>query len=131
MKLTRGHEPGAPSEVRDATFTGAVSSDPVIAGIDGVTVNTVMFPPGARTHWHRHDRGQLLFVTHGRGYVGTRAGEVDTIGPGDVVWFAPDEEHWHGAGPDTWMSHVAISLGGHAWLDELADDDFAAAIAGV
>jgi quercetin dioxygenase-like cupin family protein len=128
MKVTRGHEPGQASDERGPTFTGTVHADPVIQGIDGVTVNTVFFPPNARTHWHTHDRGQMLFVTHGRGFVGNRAAEVTEIGPGSVVWFEPDEEHWHGAGPDTYLTHTAISLGGHAWLDELSDADFRAAI---
>jgi quercetin dioxygenase-like cupin family protein len=129
MKVTHGHESAEPSDTRGPTFTGTVHADPVIKGIDGVTVNTVFFPPGARTHWHKHDRGQLLFITHGNGYVGDRAGNVTKIGPGDVVWFEPSEEHWHGAGPDTYMTHTAISLGGHEWLDELGDDEFTRVIA--
>jgi quercetin dioxygenase-like cupin family protein len=128
MKVTHGHESGEPSDERGPTFTGTVYADPVIKGIDGVTVNTVFFPPGARTHWHKHDLGQLLFVTHGGGFVGDRIGNVTKIAPGDVVWFEPNEEHWHGAGPDTYMTHTAISLGGHEWLDELGESDFVQAI---
>lgn len=131
MKVTHGHEQGQASDQRGPTFTGTVHADPVIQGIEGVTVATVFFPPNARTHWHRHERGQLLFVTHGAGFVGTRGGEVQPIGPGDVVWFEPGEEHWHGAGPDTYMTHTAVSLGGADWLDELVDEQFRAAIATV
>jgi quercetin dioxygenase-like cupin family protein len=130
MKVTHGHEPGVASDTRGPTFTGTVHADPVIQGI-GVTVNTVFFPPAARTYWHRHDDGQLLLVTHGGGYVGTRAGDVRAVGPGDAVWFEPGEEHWHGAGPDTWLTHTAISLGGHAWLDEVTDAQYDDAIASV
>lgn len=127
MKVTHGHEPGTPSETRGSTFTGTVHADPVITGI-GVTVNTVFFPPAARTHWHSHDDGQLLLITHGAGYVATRTGDARSVGPGDAVWFEPGEEHWHGAGPDTYLTHTAISLGGHDWLEAVSDGDYASAI---
>ena len=128
MKLNRGREPGAASEERDSTFTGTVWSDPVLRTDDGVTINTVIFPAGGRTHWHSHERGQILLVTHGCGYVQVRDGEGDWIGPGDVVHFPPGEEHWHGAGPESYMSHTAISLGATDWLDEVSADEYEASV---
>ena len=66
-------------------------------GRPGVIINTVFFLPGARTHWHRHEAGQILLVTHGRGLAVNETGDGGAIMPGDVVWFEPGERHWHGA----------------------------------
>ena len=129
MRVNRGRESGAPGELRGPTFTGDVWADPVLASADDVMVNTVLFTPGARTHWHRHERGQVLLVTHGRGYVQVRDGEGTWVGPGDAVWFPPGEQHWHGAGPDTWMAHNAISLGATEWLDPVTPQDYERSVA--
>jgi len=130
MKVTRGHEPGMASDRRGPTFTGEVWADPVMAGGGAPTINTVFFPPGARTHWHSHEQGQLLFVTHGQGRVQVRGGEGTVVGPGDVVWFPAGEVHWHGASPDSYLTHTAISLGETSWLDAVSDADYVAHEAG-
>ena len=71
----------------------------------------VHFTPGARTAWHSHDGGQTLYVTEGRGLVQARGQEIVELRPGDVV-FAPDgEEHWHGASPEHFMTHLSITEG--------------------
>ena len=124
MRVTRGREADKTSELRGPTFTGDVWAEPVLATGDGVTVNTVFFTPRARTHWHHHEHGQVLLVTHGRGYVQVRGGEGTWVRAGDTVWFPPGEEHWHGAGPETWMAHNAISLGATEWLDPVTDEDY-------
>jgi len=62
----------------------------------------------ARTAWHTHPLGQMLIVTSGRGRVQRWGGPIEEIRAGDVVWFEPDEKHWHGAAPDTAMTHIAI-----------------------
>ena len=92
-------------------FTGAVRinsrfqrSNP--ARIGGAIVT---FEPGARTAWHTHPLGQTLIVTSGRGWVQREGGPVEEIRPGDVVWFAPAEKHWHGATATTAMTHIAIA----------------------
>lgn len=126
MKINRGRE-GAPSELRTATFTGEVWGDPVVAGVDGVTINNVFFAPEGRTHWHTHDGPQILSVVAGRGYAYNRAGEGGEIGPGDVVYFPAGEEHWHGAAEDSFLLHTAITFGGHDWLDPVTDEDYAIA----
>lgn len=107
-----------------STFTGQVLADNVLRPTDGVVINSVLFTPGARTHWHRHERGQILHVTSGEGRVMTRAGETATIRAGDVVFFPPGEEHWHGASATSYMVHLAISLGTTEWLDEVADETY-------
>jgi quercetin dioxygenase-like cupin family protein len=68
----------------------------------------VRFTPGARTAWHKHPKGQTLYVTDGVGLVTRRGGETKEIRPGDIIYIEPNEEHWHGAAPDRFMSHVAM-----------------------
>lgn len=91
-------------------FTGSVFIDP-ISSMDGssrLSASLVHFTPGARTAWHTHPKGQILWVTQGVGLVGRRGGPVEVIRPGDRVFIAPDEDHWHGAMADRIMSHVAL-----------------------
>ena len=85
---------------RDPLFTAAAPSR-MMGG-------SVTFDAGARTVWHTHPVGQMLVITSGAGRVGSWGGPVRDVGPGDVVWFAPGEKHWHGAAPDVGMSHIAI-----------------------
>ncbi len=112
-------------------FTGTVRIDPLInppapARIGGATVT---FEPGARTGWHTHPLGQMLIVTAGCGRVQREGGEIEEIRPGDLVWFAPGEKHWHGAAPTTAMTHIAIAerLDGKAvdWLERVSDAQYA------
>src|SRR6185295_9526953 len=91
-------------------FTGAVFIDTLAAPADGtrISASSVHFTPGARTAWHTHPRGQTIFVLEGEGRCQRRDGEVEMIGPGDRVFFEPGEEHWHGAAPNRFMTHVAM-----------------------
>ena len=76
-----------------------------------LNVAAVHFTPGARSAWHSHEGGQTLYVTEGHGLVQARGQEIVELSPGDVI-FAPDgEEHWHGAGPDHFMTHLSITEG--------------------
>jgi quercetin dioxygenase-like cupin family protein len=127
MRIARGRAGGAASEERGPTFTGRVWADPVLGAQDGVTVANVFFEPGARTHWHTHELGQVLYVTHGEGFVRTRDGAGGRIAAGDVVHIGPGEDHWHGAAPASYLLHVAISLGEADWRDAVSDEDYAAA----
>ena len=124
MKINPGREPGTTSELRTATFTGDVWADPVLAPTDGVMVANVFFTPGARTHWHTHERGQFLVVTSGEGRARTRDGGGGKLTVGDVVWTPPGEEHWHGAAPGSYMLHTAISLGDADWLEPVTDEEY-------
>jgi quercetin dioxygenase-like cupin family protein len=126
MHVSHGRNAGKPSEQRTATFTGTVHMDPVL-DTGKVTINTVIFTPGARTYWHSHPGGQLLIVTAGRGIVAGRAGDAHVVGIGDVIWTEPDEEHWHGACGDTLMTHTAVSHGTTRWGTEVAEADYSAA----
>ena len=113
-------------------FTGTVRIDPLFKASPPARAagNTVTFEPGARTAWHTHPLGQVLIVTAGLGRVQSWGGPVEEIRPGDVVWFAPGEKHWHGASPATAMTHIAIQEaldGKHvAWLEHVSDADYAA-----
>ena len=98
--------------------------DPVVQATDGALVNNVFFEPKGRTHWHRHERGQLLVVSAGRGRIRSRDGSGDTIRAGDVIWIPPGEEHWHGADDSTYLLHMAVSLGETEWLDPVTDEDY-------
>ena len=91
-------------------FTGTVRIDPLFTAPDPAFVAgaSVTFEPGARTAWHTHPLGQTLLVTAGAGWVQREDGAIETIFPGDVVWFSPGEKHWHGATPITSMTHIAI-----------------------
>ncbi|MDB5813182.1 MAG: cupin [Rhodocyclales bacterium] len=109
MQITRnGSQPSARGPER--YFTGTVRVDPLFAANEparalGVSVT---FEPGARTAWHVHPLGQTLIVTSGRGLIQLWGKPVEEIRPGDVVWIAPGEKHWHGAAPPVAMTHIAI-----------------------
>lgn len=94
----------------DDWFTGAVRIDPLFDATEAARASgaSVTFQPGARTAWHRHPRGQILIVTAGLGCVQRDGGPIKTIRPGDVVRIEPGERHWHGAGAETAMTHIAI-----------------------
>jgi quercetin dioxygenase-like cupin family protein len=128
MKFTLSGRPSnqGPAE----SFTGTVFVDAIRAADDqsSLAAAHVRFAPGARTAWHTHPYGQTLYVTDGVGLVGTRS-EVREIRPGDVVYIEPLEEHWHGARPDRFMSHVAFQQADDAgvtvtWLDHVTDEEY-------
>jgi quercetin dioxygenase-like cupin family protein len=126
MRVISGRVPDAASEQRSATFTGDVWADPVLPTTDGTTINNVFFTPGARTHWHRHEHGQVLYVTAGRGFVCAKGGAPQVLQAGTTVWIAPGETHWHGAAPDSYLLHLAVSLGTTEWHEPVAGDEYPA-----
>ena len=89
---------------------------------------SVTFEPGARTAWHTHPLGQTIIITEGLGLAQRWGGPIKQIRPGDVVWFPPEEKHWHGATPTTGMTHIAIheKLDGKAvdWLEHVSDAEY-------
>lgn len=126
MKVIKGRQQAASSEKRGATFTGEVWADPVMHTTDNVTINNVFFTPGARTHWHTHELGQILQVVAGRGYVCKEGERRQEILPGDTVWISPGERHWHGAAAESYMLHTALSLGKSNWETAVTDKDYEA-----
>ena len=113
-------------------FTGTVRIDKLFNPFapDRVQGAHVTFEPGARTAWHTHPLGQTLIVTSGAGRVQREGGPVEAIHPGDVVLFAPGEKHWHGASPETAMTHIALQEAQNGkvvdWLDHVSDAQYGA-----
>lgn len=111
-------------------FTGMVVTDTAFEGSGGSRLRgaRVSFRPGARTNWHSHPLGQLLIVTAGRGLVQQDGGAVREIRTGDTVWTAPGVRHWHGAAPDSAMTHFAVSENADGatvtWLEPVSDAQY-------
>ncbi len=112
-------------------FTGTVYIDLVTepSGPSRIAANSVHFAPGARTAWHTHPNGQTIFVMEGVGRCQRRGGPIEEIRPGDRVFFEPREEHWHGAAPDRFMTHLALievdAEGNSAmWGEHVTDEEY-------
>jgi quercetin dioxygenase-like cupin family protein len=115
-------------------FTGAVYTDAVAtaSGVSRLSASSVHFTPGARTAWHTHPNGQTIYVLEGVGLTQQRGGPVEVIRPGDRVFFEPGEEHWHGAAPNRFMTHLAmlqVDDEGHSatWGAHVTDREYGAA----
>jgi len=129
MEITKsGSQPSAKGPAD--WFTGSVRIDSRFqrqapARVGGATVT---FEPGARTAWHTHPLGQTLIVTSGCGRVQREGGPIEEIRAGDIVWFEPDERHWHGAAPTTAVTHIAIAemLDGKVveWMEHVTDQQY-------
>ena len=131
MEITRG--PVATMAGPSEWFTGDVYVDAVAvpAGASRLSASSVHFTPGARTAWHTHPNGQTIYVLEGVGRAQRRGGPLEVICPGDRVFFEPGEEHWHGAAPDRFMTHLAMldvdDDGKNAdWGDHVAEEEYGA-----
>ena len=118
----------------DDWFTGTVHIDVVATPSERsrLSASSVHFTPGARTAWHTHPNGQTIWVTEGVGLAQRRGGPVEVIRPGDRVVFEPREEHWHGAAPTRFMTHLAmleVDEHGNAatWGAHVTDAEYGAA----
>ena len=116
-------------------FTGDVYLDAlaVPSGTSRLLASSVHFTPGARTAWHTHPNGQTIYVTEGVGLSQRRGGPIEIIRPGDRVFFEPGEDHWHGAGPDRMMTHLAMldvdEEGNSAtWGEHVTDEEYGAPV---
>ena len=114
-------------------FTGSVYLDTIATAAkpSRAAAALVHFTPGARTAWHTHPHGQTIFVTEGVGLCQRRGGAVEEIRPGDRVFFEPGEDHWHGAAPDRFMTHLAmhqVDDEGRAatWGEHVTDEEYGA-----
>jgi quercetin dioxygenase-like cupin family protein len=129
MEITRTGSQASTKGSED-WFTGAVRIDPLFQPNEHrrAAAALVTFEPGARTAWHTHPLGQTLIVTSGLGWVQKDGGPIEEIRPGDVVWFAANEKHWHGASPTTGMTHIAIQeqLNGKVveWMEKVKDHEY-------
>jgi quercetin dioxygenase-like cupin family protein len=118
------------------SFTGVVWQDPIIEAPAPARIRAgrVSFEPGARTAWHTHPLGQTLHVISGVGRVQAKGGPIREIKAGDTVWIPPNEKHWHGAGPNTGMVHIAMqeSLDGKhvTWMEQVNDEEYSQPVSG-
>ncbi|QPS23420.1 cupin domain-containing protein [Serratia plymuthica] len=129
MKIQRsGSLPSRPGP--EDYFTGQVRIDAPFAGTEPARVGgaTVTFEPGARTAWHTHPLGQTLIVTQGRGWIQIWGDPIQEMNQGDIVWIPEGVKHWHGATPETAMTHIAIaeSLNGSPvdWMEKVSDEQY-------
>jgi quercetin dioxygenase-like cupin family protein len=132
MQLTRNSLETTPGP--GDWFTGSVYIDALAAPAEGSRLQaaSVHFTPSARTAWHTHSHGQTIFVTEGMGLCQRRGGPVEVIRPGDRAFFEPGEDHWHGAAPDRFMTHLAmqeVDDQGSAvtWGEHVSDEEYRAA----
>lgn len=129
MKITRiGYQPSAKGP--EDWFTGAVRIDALFQPNESrrAAAASVTFEPGARTAWHTHPLGQTLIVTAGCGRVQREGEAVETVRPGDIVWFEANEKHWHGATSTTAMTHIAIQENLNSkvveWMEKVSDEQY-------
>jgi quercetin dioxygenase-like cupin family protein len=116
------------------SFTGPVYIDTLATASEPSRLQaaSVHFTPGARTAWHTHPHGQTIYVTEGIGRCQHRGGPIEVIRPGDRVYFEPDEDHWHGAAPDRFMTHLAMQEVDDqgspvTWGEHVTDEEYSAA----
>jgi quercetin dioxygenase-like cupin family protein len=112
-------------------FTGTVYIDTIATPSDTSRVNAsnVHFTPGARTAWHTHPKGQTIYVSEGVCRAQSRGGPVEEIRAGERVFFEPGEDHWHGAAPTRFMTHLSIvEVDGEgnsaSWGAHVGDDEY-------
>ncbi|MEU2421103.1 cupin domain-containing protein [Streptomyces sp. NPDC007851] len=108
-------------------FTGDAWADVIHRGEEPsrTRANAVHFAPGARTAWHSHGVGQTLYIVEGIALIQSRGGRILEAHPGQVIWTPPGEEHWHGAAPDRFMTHIALWEGDDVdWLDHVTDAEY-------
>ena len=129
LNISRGGSRPSSQAAADR-FTGSVRVDPLFQTNESARASGayVTFAPGARSAWHTHPLGQTLIVTAGVGRVQRWGGPIEEIRPGDVVWIPPGQKHWHGASPESSMTHIAIAeqQGGKTvdWLEQVSDAQY-------
>jgi quercetin dioxygenase-like cupin family protein len=102
-------------------FTGTSTS----LDAEGLRISRRSFEPGARTAWHRHIDGQLLFVEQGRARIQRRGEAMHEIGMGESDYTAPNIDHWHGATPHDHFVQVAVGFGQAVeWLELVTDEEY-------
>ena len=129
MEITKvGSQPSAKGP--EDWFSGAVRIDPLFSPNKArrAAAASVTFEPGARTAWHTHPLGQTLIVTSGCGLVQRDGGPIHEIYPGDIIWFEPNEKHWHGATSTNALTDIAIqeNLNGKVvdWMEKVTDEQY-------
>lgn len=121
--IKESRAPGKGSLKLGPTFNGDVWADPILAHED-FTIMNVMFTPATRTHWHTHEKEQLLTVKAGSGWICDKGGKPQKLSVGDIVWCPPGTTHWHGADKGSYMLHTAVTHGSMEWLEPVSDEEY-------
>lgn len=112
------------------SYLARLTSNPAL----NCPISNVTFEPRCRNNWHSHTGGQILIAVGGKGFYQEKGKPAQVLMPGDVVEIAPNVEHWHGAAPDSWFSHLAITCNPTTnkttWLAPVADEEYDLATAG-
>jgi len=135
LRITRsGTQPPRPAPADYFTGSARVDTPFQASAPARVSGARVVFEAGARTAWHTHPLGQTLIVTAGTGRVQRWGDPVEEIRQGDVVWIPPSQKHWHGAAPNSSMTHIAITeqIDGKTveWMEKVSDADYRAPLRG-
>jgi quercetin dioxygenase-like cupin family protein len=119
---TRPAQRGGAAGSEEARFSGKTEN----LDLAGTTATRRRFEAGARTAWHSHPNGQLIFVQEGRARIQKRGQPIKDLGQGESDYTAPNVVHWHGAAPDSSLVHVAVGFGGETkWLEKVTEDEYA------
>jgi len=120
-----------PSKLGDPNwFTGQVWLEPILAAPAPSRNRSVRekFEPRARTAWHSHPLGQVLYVVAGTGLIGTRDAAPQILRAGDTIWIPPGQEHWHGAVSDSILDHISIQEAESGfvttWMAHVSDEEY-------
>lgn len=97
---------GSPTNFSGVAKVSSRFTSPIKGHYRGALVE---FEAGARTAWHTHPKGQTLIIISGKGLVQNEGGDIQQMLLGNVITIPPNTRHWHGAAPDSSMSHIAIS----------------------
>jgi quercetin dioxygenase-like cupin family protein len=115
----------------EQNFTGRVRVERLVPATPEINASAayVTFEPGARSAWHTHPKGQHLIVTSGVGRTQVFGEPVQEIRAGDVIWCPPGVKHWHGAAPNTAMTHLTITgqdeqNRNSTWLEKVSDEQY-------
>jgi quercetin dioxygenase-like cupin family protein len=120
LSIVQAQQP-APAAGDDARFTGVST----VLDAKDLSAARRRFEPGARSAWHSHDNGQLLYVQEGRMRTQKRGQPIKEFGPGESEYTAPRIEHWHGAVPQTHLIQINVGFGGETrWLQKTTDEEY-------
>lgn len=115
----------------DQFFTGNVRIDPLYPANNDMRSSggSVTFEPGARSNWHIHPVGQVLIITSGVGRTQEWGKPIQEVRPGDVVICPVGVKHWHGAAPNSSMSHISICEEKEPgkvveWMEKVTDEQY-------
>jgi quercetin dioxygenase-like cupin family protein len=113
--------PAAAPAFNPANFTGTVTP----RGTSDIRMNRYHFDPGARTKWHSHEAGQVIYVEEGRLRVQERGKAARDVEQGATFHVAPGVEHWHGAVPnDKGITQISLSFGMTNWKEPVNDNEY-------